>query len=65
MRKICPRCRGRGYHNLTETWTITKACLGQDSYTYFGPPPMKCWRCEGRGWVEVWAGYARGKGEGR
>lgn len=53
MRKPCPRCRGRGYHNLIESWTTSTFCHGPGSHIYFGPLPMKCWRCEGRGWVEV------------
>ncbi len=26
-----------------------------------GPPPVKCWRCEGRGVIDVWDGYKEGK----
>jgi hypothetical protein len=59
MRKICPRCKGRGYRSLTENWSISTIGHWPLPFTSYGPLPMKCWRCEGRGWIEVWDGYAK------
>jgi len=53
MRKICPRCRGRGYLGDYARFIS----LSTSGSIALGPGPRRCWRCDGLGLVEVWDGY--------
>lgn len=55
MRKICPKCKGNGYHKEpidTTLFAVAPLTLGLSLFAAFIRKDVKCKICDGKGYLE-------------